>query len=90
MIAGRIVDQLGGLRLADRVGGARHHRDLAFALHRQTEGAERITAEILAELGRIETELLSDVDEAEIGRMLDAMERIKARTEAMLDRETSK
>lgn len=55
-----------------------------------TEAGRAEVERILTELGRIETELLADVEEAEIGRMLDAMERIKARTEAMLDRETSK
>src|SRR6185295_12350290 len=52
MIAGRIVVELGRLRLADLVGGARHYDHFALAPERRREGAERIFPQILAELGR--------------------------------------
>src|SRR5215471_31357 len=54
VVAGRIVDQLGGLALADLVEGARHHRLLAFGrrLEVEAEGAEGIAAEILAQRRR--------------------------------------
>src|SRR5262245_46174237 len=51
VVAGRVLDQLGGLGLADLVGGARHHRLLAGRLRRVlgAEGAESEAADILAQ-----------------------------------------
>src|SRR5664279_5435532 len=50
LIAGRVEDQLGGLALADLVGGVGHHRVFA-ALGRQIETPrpERVGAEILTQ-----------------------------------------
>src|SRR5450756_1242884 len=50
VITGRIEDQLGGLALADLVGGVDHHRGFA-ALGRQIETPrpERVGAEILTQ-----------------------------------------
>jgi DMSO/TMAO reductase YedYZ molybdopterin-dependent catalytic subunit len=54
VIASRIVNQLGGLRLSNLVGRARHERVLAFHSRRElkAEGAEGEAAQIFPELGR--------------------------------------
>src|SRR5664279_3449464 len=50
VITGRVENQLGGLALADLVGGVDHHRVLAVrGLEREAPWPERITAEILAQ-----------------------------------------
>src|SRR5262245_47912593 len=54
VVAGRVLNELGGLGLADLVAGARHHRLLAGRLRRKfvAEGAERESSEILAQRRR--------------------------------------
>src|SRR2546430_10434482 len=51
VVAGRILNELGGLALTDLVAGARHHRLLAPRLRGEAvaEGSEGEAAEILAE-----------------------------------------
>src|ERR1041385_6863387 len=71
MVAGRILDQARGLGLADGVAGARHHGDRAFALQRETEGTERVAAEILAERRRLP-------GLAAVGRHLDGADAVAA------------
>src|SRR5208283_842701 len=52
VITGRVEDQLGGLALADLVGGVDHHRVLAvLGVEYEAPRPERETSEILAELG---------------------------------------
>src|SRR5262245_28985325 len=73
MVAGRILDQLGGLGLADLAGGARHYRLLAGPLRSEfgAEGAEGKAADILAQRCR-------DPGRAAVARYLDRADAIAA------------